>query len=111
MAKIFNVSIPECEKDLIKWLEEKVAKNELSPSLILRDALVERKRQDDTLHSKNPAILHERINNLKKVIGLQTLFIQERKLMEDFIRFTEKESELGIKTESEAKETEAKNEL
>ena len=90
MAKLYHVSLPDTEKELIEWIEEKLSKREISLSLVFRDAIKELKKQDDALHSDhNPAILLERIKTLKQTIGRQSEFIQEKGLQEEFFKFNE----------------------
>ena len=88
MAKVYTVSL--CEKELISWLESRRADNSISPSLIFRDAMKEKKREWDMLQSENPKILHERIKELKKHIGEFSEFLQANgKAQEDFMKFME----------------------
>ena len=46
MANVLNVSLPDTEKELWDWMQEKITKRELSPSSVFRDALLERKKMD-----------------------------------------------------------------
>lgn len=91
MAYHFNVSLPETEKELWNWAQEKINRKELSPSLILRDAIKELKRQDDALHSENPRVLHERISNLKEVLSSFNAFVDKKGLRADWFDFKEKQ--------------------
>ena len=91
MAKILGVSLPETEKELWVWMQEKISKKELSPSLIFRDALLERKRQEDALSTKNPVVLNDRINNLKQILGRMNGFIDSKKIREEWLKFNESE--------------------
>ncbi len=90
MARLFHVSIPDTEKDLLKWIEDREKDREFSPTIIFQDAIKERKREWDIAHSENPAHLHQRIDMLKITLGQFNQFIQEKKLQEIWFEFKEK---------------------
>lgn len=77
MAKTYTVSL--CEKKLIEWVDEQKGKGKLSPSLVFRDAMTEKKREWEITNSENPVTLHKQINILKKQIGRFSEFLQQNK--------------------------------
>ena len=89
MAKIYTVSLSE--KELISWLEDRRVDNSISPSLVFRDAMKEKKQEWDMIHSENPKTLHLRINGLKKQVSRFSEFMEENpKAQEDYFKFIEK---------------------
>ena len=64
----FHISLQETDKKLHDWIKQMQQNNELSPSLIFRDAMFEKKREWDINHTENPAILHKRIDDMRKTL-------------------------------------------
>lgn len=96
MAKTFQVSIPERDKELSKWLEERIEKNEISPSDLFQDALKQHKAEYDIMHAVSSEHLMKKIKNLEQTndqlritLKNQTSFIHSKNLQEDFFAFVE----------------------
>ena len=87
MADRFNISLPEGEKNLANWIREQMKDNEFSPSLVFRDAMLERKKNWDISHSESPLILHKRIDTLRETIKNQSNFIESKGLTEEWLKF------------------------
>jgi len=98
MARQFCISISD--RPLLKWLEDREKEgNSPSLSLVVRDALNEKKKEWEIRSSEDLFTLHERIESLKKVLGNQSKFISEKGLSEEFFTFaSEKEGELDATT-------------
>lgn len=96
MAKSTLVSLPESEKELWQWLQEKVRLRELSPSEIWRSKLKELKKQDDIKNNANAVILQERLNDAKKIIGEFHDFMEKRGLSEEWFKFKENTTQKEI---------------
>ena len=90
MTTMFHVSLQNTEKELINWITERQKNNEISPSLVFRDAMIQKKKDWEIEHSENPRALHERFNQLKEVIGNIQDFITENKLNEELLKWREK---------------------
>lgn len=91
MAYVLHISLPDTEKELWKWLQEKISKKEISSSLVFRDALKELKRQSDLLSSENLAELHRKIDVWHKISDKQRDFLETRGLMKEFMEFGKKQ--------------------
>lgn len=72
MAKLFHVSIQNKEKDLSKWIQEMIDQNKISPSLVFRDAMIEKKKEFDAFNSGNPESLKKHIESLRETITKQS---------------------------------------
>ena len=96
MAFASLVSLPQSERELWNWLQTKIAKKEISPSLIWRDRLKELKKQDDIADSVNVRALNDRINDLKNVVGNFSSFIEKKKLNEDWFKFNDAEMQKEV---------------
>lgn len=90
MANVFSVSIPNTEKDLIKWIEERKKNGEISPSVVFHHALVQKKREWDMANSTSPIVLHKRIDMQKEILGKFNQFIDEEKINQRWFDFQEK---------------------
>ena len=93
MARLFHVSIQEGDKELLKWFEEmKNTGNLPSPSLVFRDAMMQKKHEWEIMHSESPKILHERIDGLKSQISRFSKWLdQDKNSQNKFFDFMEKE--------------------
>ena len=94
MAKIFSVSLQNGDLELIKWITERQAEGTLpSPSLIFRDAMMEKKREWDIMNSENPLALHKRIEDMSHVITKQSNFINSlpEELQDQFLKLMNKQ--------------------
>ena len=98
MAYRFDISIPLGEKELNNWIRKRMENNEITPSLVFRDAMLEKKAEFDAIHTENPKLLHKKIDDLKQTVGLQSAFIgakKERK--EDWFNFFENNGNNDLK--------------
>ena len=69
MADRFNISLPEGESKLSKWIRNQMNNNEISPSLIFRDAMVQKKAEWDATSLENPLELKKNIERLQNTIS------------------------------------------
>jgi hypothetical protein len=90
MAKIFSVSIENSEKELIEWVTKQQQDGNISLSAVLRDALVQKKKEWDISNSDSPLVLHKRIELLKQTIGHFNKFIEKGNLLPQWFDFMEK---------------------
>ena len=98
MAERFDVSMPSGEKKLINWIRNQMQNNEISPSLVFRDAMIKKKAEWDAMHSENPVNLHKRIDDLKQTVGMQSAFIGAKKeRQEAWFNFFEKNGNNNLK--------------
>ena len=89
MGLILPVSFKQSERSLWDWIFEH--KKEFSVSEICKKALREKKAEWDAIHSENPALLHKRIDDLKKTVGTQSLFIAaDKERQQAWFNFFEK---------------------
>jgi len=87
---MFSVSISD--RELLDWIH-KMKKEGICPSfsLVLRDGLLKKKKQWEIEHSENnPQILLERIEDLKKMVGNFTEFLDKNKLNQAWFDYYEK---------------------
>lgn len=102
MAKLITVSLTE--KNLIKWFNDRRAANELSPSLVFRDALKQLKEQWEIFHATNPVEQKKRLNFLQKEMEKRNDFVHFKKLEEDFVVFAEEWEKNNNKKPKQIKE-------
>lgn len=76
MAKSWTISLPSSEKDLIKWIEKMQVEGELSPSIVFRDAMIQKKDDWEMSQFDNPKILKKKIVNFQKTITQLTDYIE-----------------------------------
>lgn len=94
MAERFDISIPSGEKKLSEWIRNQMRNNEISPSLVFRDAMVQKKAEWDAIHTENPKLLHKKIDDLMKTIGLQSSFIgADKERQKEWFNFFENNGE------------------
>lgn len=91
MARLFHVSIPSSEKELIDFIEKKQKERAFTPSSIFRDAMRELKMQDDILSMENLETLKKKLNNWKGLVEKQKNFIIEKGLIDEFLQYEDKE--------------------
>ncbi len=92
MANSWTVSIPNTEKELHNWIKERIVERELSPSLVFRDAMMQKKHEWEIMNSESPKILHERVDSLKSQISRFSKFLdQDKDSQNKFFDFMEKE--------------------
>jgi len=94
MAKTFQVSIPDSEKELIAWLEDRMRDNSISPSIVIQEAFRERKREWDAIHSRNPIALLERLAIAKKLQGLTHQWHEQKGIAAEFQEFLQNQPSL-----------------
>lgn len=90
VSRIYSLSLSDWE--LINWID-KMRKEGTCPgfSTVLRDGLLKKKKEWEIKNSENnPQILLERIDGLKKQIGIFTTFIDENKLNQAWFDYYEK---------------------
>jgi len=91
MAERFDVSMSSGEKKLINWIRNQMQNNEISPSLVFRDAMLKKKAEWDEKNSENPKILHKRIDTLRKTLENNSQrffdFIDSKKLTKEWTDF------------------------
>lgn len=83
----FNISLPLTDKILFEWIRERMQNNDFSPSLIFRDAMLEKKKQWDSQNLHDTISLLKRIETLKEAIGKQTHFIEKKGLQTELFDF------------------------
>jgi hypothetical protein len=107
MAKIFSVSIPNKQIELIRWLEEKEKLGcKINYSSIFQEALNEIKNEEELELGASNKALRRKLESMKKIFERQRDFIEEKKLMEEFFiydcQMDEREKKLKkLKEESE----------
>lgn len=85
MSIIYEVHIKIREPELVKFINNKVAKGEFSPSLIFRDAVKELKKQDDEIQNEKVEYLKERLEAWQEVADKQRDYLISKGLLDDFI--------------------------
>lgn len=85
MSYRFDVSLPKGEKKLAEWIRERMDNNDIIPSLVFRDAMIEKKKEWDSINSENTHIYKKRITELQKTIRKVTEFIEENGLSEEWV--------------------------
>lgn len=111
MARLFHVSVPESEKDLLQWISEREQDRTFSATIIFQDAVKERKKEWDTMHTENPKLLKDRIESLKGTLTNLTSGLNEfhdsKNLGDDWVKFFsnfEPKKEKKIEIEKEVKQ-------
>jgi len=91
MARIFSVSLQDKDLELIKWIDEMQLGGTLpSPSLVFRDAMMEKKKQWDIDNSESPRVLWEKIKNWQKRVYSQREFLEKKGLIDEYIEWDNK---------------------
>lgn len=90
----FDVSLQE--KELVEWIRKKMQNGDIVPSLIFRDAMLEKKKEEDVMKADNPVLLKQRISSLQKTIRAFTDFIEKNNLNESWCYFFENYQEEKI---------------
>jgi len=91
MAFMFHVSLQNTDKELVEWIRERQRNNELSLSLVFRDAMKDKKKEWEIVHSANTAELQKTIERLRHTLEENNQkfndFVDERDLSDDWIAF------------------------
>ena len=97
MAYMFHISIPLTEKKLHEWIQEMISKKEISPSLVFRDAMLEKRREWEIIHARkiqDPVVLMKQIDLLKLTIGKFSSFMaEEKQVSEKYYAWLDKQEE------------------
>jgi len=98
-VNIFSVSINDVE--LLDWVKKmKEIGKAPSFSLVLRDGLLEKKKQWELMNSENnPEQLKKRLEESKKIVGKFSQFIEQNKLTEQWFEYSEQKENRAMQKE------------
>ena len=78
MSNLWSVSLSKKDQNLADWVNDRIKNNELSPSDVFKEAMLEKKKDWDILQSVSPEQMQARINFLEKETKKDLELLKER---------------------------------